>query len=340
MDLALLDLLVCPACGGDLAALGVPTDQEDLMSGTLRCANGPHHYRVVNGVPRLNSQLEEHQLTNVARTFGFEWRAHHRGDFEDETLFGRTREQDWQMVIDGMSITDATVEGAFVLDAGCGSGRFCQLFADHGAGTVIGVDINEAVDDAALYCMDYPNVHIIQANIFALPFKRELIDLIWCNGVIHHTPDAAGAHRSLSKHVRRGGILYVWVYPKRFNPFRSVKRVFDLAGVSRCPPRALQMLANVMAYPSLMLLWLYRGARSLPPLRPRTAWGRRTVRPRTIRELKLTWFDTISPEFDTRHSEDEVVGWFRREGFGGIKLLEEPKIGVRGVAGGGARGAP
>jgi hypothetical protein len=63
------------------------------------------------------------------------------------------------------------------------------------------------------------------------------------------------------------------------------------------------------------------------------------VRPRTIRELQLTWFDTISPEFDSTHSEEEVVGWFERERFTQIATLDEPKVGVRGVAdGGGAQG--
>jgi hypothetical protein len=56
------------------------------------------------------------------------------------------------------------------------------------------------------------------------------------------------------------------------------------------------------------------------------------LRPRTIPELKLTWFDALSPEFDTRHSEEEVVSWFYGQGFSNVRALEEPKVGVRGVA--------
>lgn len=326
----LLELLACPRCGAELA---FRTDGAiDPRSGVFVCQGCQTGYRSSDDVPRFNEALEENRLTGVAETFGFEWKAHHEGEFESDTLFGRTRQEDWAMVTAGMRITDADVKGAVVLDAGCGSGRFCQLFAEHGAKTVVGIDIHDAVDEAARHCRSYENVHIVQANVFALPFKRGAFDLVWCNGVIHHTPDAIGAHRSLAAHVRPGGILYVWVYAARFNPFRLVKTALRGARLHRWPPRAVQALAAAMAYVSLGILALYQLIRSLPGLRPSSAWGRRTVRRRTIEELKLTWFDALSPEFDSRHTEEEAVGWFRDQGYSEIWALEEPKVGVRGVA--------
>lgn len=332
MNQALLQYLACPQCGGDLVVSDQQTSDGAILQGTLTCKPGGHTYPIVRGVPRLNEDLAADQLTNVARTFAFEWKAHHRGEFEDKTLFGRTREEDWEMVLAGMRISERDVQGAVVLDAGCGSGRFCQLFAEHGASLVIGSDINEAIDDAARYCADYPNIELVQANILAPPFKAGSFGLVWCNGVIHHTPDPLRAHGALARLVKLGGILYVWVYPKRFSPFNLVKRMFDLIGVTRLSPSVLQRLANTMAYPSVVLLWAYRLIRSAPGLRPRSKWGVRTVRPRTVKEMRLTWFDTISPEFDSLHTEEEVVGWFKREGFDNISVLDEPKIGVRGVA--------
>lgn len=330
MDSRLLDLLACPRCGADVH---IPDEaSRDRDPGSLVCQACQARYPIVNGVPRLNEAIAEHRLADVARTFSFEWTAHHRGDFEKDTLFGRTREEDWALVLEAVGISEADVDGATVLDAGCGSGRFCQLFADHGATTVVGVDINEAVDEAAQHCRDSDKIHIVQGNIFSLPFKPGVFDVIWCNGVVHHTPDAAAAHRALARHVRPGGILYVWVYAARFNPFRFVKTVARGARLHRWRPRALQVLSTLIAGMSVAALGLYRAIRSIPGLRPSTAWGVRTVRPRTFAELKLTWFDALSPEFDTRHSEDEVIGWFRSQGFGEIRTLAEPKVGVRGVA--------
>ncbi len=328
-DAGLLGLLACPKCGSGLTDR---SDAPDQGWGALTCQSCGAAYAIVDGVPRLNEALETHTLTHVSKTFSFEWNAHHHGEFETHTLFGRTREEDWQMVLQGMGISAAAVEGATVLDAGCGSGRFCQLFAEHGAALVVGLDMIDAVDAAAHSCRAFENVHIVQGNIFALPFKAGAFDIIWCNGVIHHTPDAAKAFRSLARHVRPRGVFYVWVYAARFNPFRLVKSALRLTQLHRWPPRWVQLLATACAYTSVLLLALYRLIRSTPGLRPRSAWGRRTVRPRAVNDLKLTWFDTLSVQFDSRHTEAEVVEWFRAEGFSDIATLEEPKVGVRGVA--------
>jgi hypothetical protein len=51
-----------------------------------------------------------------------------------------------------------------------------------------------------------------------------------------------------------------------------------------------------------------------------------------VDELTLTWFDALSPQYDSRHSEEEVMGWFRHLGFTEVGAIDEPKVGVRGVA--------
>lgn len=275
---------------------------------------------------------EMHGLEQVAATFTYEWRAHHDGRFESDTLWGRTLEEHWPLFLSCMGVSEQDVKGTVALDAGCGSGAFSRMNADHGAEVVIGVDVSEAVDDAARACEDRPDVHIVQANIFALPLKPAICDLIWCSGVLHHTPDAGRGHRSLSRHLRPGGTLYVKVSPKGFSPFYWTRSILGAIHVTRLPPPALMLLSKAMSYPSAALLWLYRGARRLPGLRPRSAAEAVSVRRRPLREFQLAWFDALSPEHWSRHSEDEVVGWFRREGFDSIVALEVPKIGARGRA--------
>jgi SAM-dependent methyltransferase len=173
--------------------------------------------------------------------------------------------------------------------------------------------------------------------VLAPPFKPALFDLLWCSGVLHHTPDAARGHAALSRLVKPHGVFYVYVFAKRFNPFRFTKDVLDALRVTRLPPGALLAVSKVLAYVSVALLGAYRALRRLPGLRPRTTWGERTVRPRSLRHLHLTWFDALSPEHDSRHTEPEVIEWFRRAGFIDIRAVEEPKVGVRGVAPGSRR---
>ncbi len=330
MEQTLIEYVACPDCGADVEAHVEVREGSEVMSGELRCMGCGNVYPIVRGVPRMNRVLSG--LENVARTFGYEWKAHHEGRLERGTLFGRTREEDWEFFLSCFNASEDEIKGTAVLDAGCGSGSFTRLIGEHGAAVAIGVDINEAVDEAFDHCRDLPNVHIVQGNIFALPFKKRAFDFVWSSGVIHHTPDASGAHRSLARHVKPGGTLYVWVYTRRFNPFRFVKTIFDRAGLTRLPESALFKLSKAIAYPSLTVLWAYQSVRKLPGLEPKTAWGWRTVRRRTVPELQLTWFDALSPEYDTRHTEPEVVAWFEREGFEEITAIEEPKVGVRGRA--------
>jgi len=322
--------LCCPDCAGVLELTIGEREDDHVLSGSLTCRGCDATFPVTRGVPRMNRELAP--LRGVPEAFGYEWKLHHRGDLETDTLYGWTAEQDWQQLCTALGATDDDLVGQAVLDAGCGSARFTQQLGDHGAGVAIGVDIMEAVDDAFAASRKSPNVHIVQANISALPFPAATFDYVWCRGVLHHTPDPAGGHRALANVVKPGGTLYVWVYEKSFNPFRFVKTVFDAIGVTRLSLARLFAVCKLMAYPSVALLALYRAIRALPGLRARGARQQRTVRRRGLRELQLTWFDALAPEFQSRHTEAEVVGWFQGEGFQRIVALEDPKIGVRGMA--------
>ncbi len=301
------------------------------MTGRLVCTGCGAAYPVIRGVPRMNAAMDG--LEQVAQTFSYEWRAHHEGRLEeDDTLWGLTPEEDWSYFLEATGLGSGDLEGKLVLDAGCGSGRLTRQIAEHGAQTVIGVDIIDAVDGAFDRSRDLPNVHIVQGNIFELPLRRRAFDLVWSNGVIHHTPDARGAHAALAEMVTPGGMLYVWVYAKRFNPFRFTKDVLDFVRVTRLPAPMLLRVARLFAYISVGLHALYKLARKLPPFRPHNRWARRTLRTRTVHELSLTWFDALSPQYDSRHTEAEVMAWFERLGFTQIGAIEEPKVGVRGIA--------
>jgi 2-polyprenyl-3-methyl-5-hydroxy-6-metoxy-1,4-benzoquinol methylase/uncharacterized protein YbaR (Trm112 family) len=326
----LLEFIACPACNGEFKAEITEWDGAEALEGHLACTACGAQYPVVRGVPRMNVAMSG--LENVARTFGYEWRSFHEGEFEDDTVFGRSAAEDWQYFLEGLGVEESDLAGKAVLDAGCGSGRLTRQMGEHGAGVVIGVDMNDAVEQAYLSMRGLENVHIVQGNIMSLPFKHHVFDYVWSNGVIHHTPDAAACHRALSSVVKPGGTLYVWVYARRFSPFKLAKDVADVVRISKLPEPALLALCRVLAYPSLALLSLYRFVVHLPFV-PRTPWLEWTSRRRTLKMLRLTWFDTLSPQYDTTHSEPEVIGWFETAGFENIAAIEEPKVGVRGVQG-------
>jgi|SRR5579862_6602909 len=327
----LLAYLSCPSCSADLDSRPERSDDEHVLSGALVCTGCAASYPIVDGVPRMNIGMDG--LQRVAKTFSYEWKAQQQGKLEKEgTLWGFTAEEDWRYFREATGLEDEDLVGKVVLDAGCGSARLTRQMADQCPTAVIGIDMNEAVEGAFAATRDLPNVHIVQGNIFELPLRKRAFDVVWSNGVIHHTPDAKRAHGALAEMVSPGGVLYVWVYAKRFNPFRFTKDVLDFLRVTRLPEPALLAVARMFAYVSAGLHAVYKLARRIPPLQPRSRWAQRSIRTRTVHELSLTWFDALSPEHDSRHSEAEVIAWFEQRGFTRVTAIEEPKVGVRGVA--------
>lgn len=65
-----------------------------------------------------------------------------------------------------------------ILDAGCGNGRYTNQAAKHGA-EVIGVDLDYGIKSAYEHLKDNYKVHIIQGDLFNLPFKKEIFDTVF-----------------------------------------------------------------------------------------------------------------------------------------------------------------
>jgi SAM-dependent methyltransferase len=327
-----LDLLVCPACADSLELVEPARDGREIREGGLRCGGCGALYPVTRGVPRMNHRIES--LDEVARAFSYEWDAHHAGALEDDrdTLFGLTEAAEWARFQRGTALADADIPGLRVLDAGCGAARLSRMLCERGAASVVALDMSETVDGVYARFHGVPTLHVVQGNLMQAPVPPRAFDLVWSQGVIHHTPDAAAAFRALTRHVEPGGLLFVWVYPDRINPFRWTKRALDRVGLRRLSEANVMRLARALAYPSLAALALYRLVRRLPGLRPHGEWARSTAQRRGLRSVQLTWNDALAPPYNSWHTDEEVVGWFRAAGFTDVAAVAEPKVGVRGRA--------
>ena len=103
--------------------------------------------------------------------------------------------------------------GARLLEVGCGMGTDLLQFARGGA-KVTGVDLTpRSIEISRRHFEVYG-----QRGVFAisdcekLPFKSESFDVVYSSGVLHHTPDTAGAVRELHRVLRRGGQARVMLY--------------------------------------------------------------------------------------------------------------------------------
>ena len=150
----------------------------------------------------------------TAERFGDEWH-----DFSVVGEYSKDQFLDWIH-----PLTQEFLRGKRVLDAGCGNGRLITWAQKFGASEVCGIDFGKAVEVARRNTRAFGNVHIVQADIRHLPLLPEF-DYIYCIGVLHHLPDPSEGFRALTKVLKPGGTLSVWVYGEEGNEL--VRRFID-----------------------------------------------------------------------------------------------------------------
>jgi len=199
----LLDLLACPVCGGDLLLVHVGEREErEIIEGLLSCRKCDREYKIVCGVPRFAdlSKIEEDKA-ETAENFGWQWTHFTQADEKyNEQFLG------WIQPVKPDFFRDK-----IILEGGCGKGRHTSLAANWGAKEVVGIDLSAAVESAFQATRHLPNAHVVQADIFKLPFKRAF-DYAFSVGVLHHTPDPKKAFVSLAGKVKKGGAISAWIY--------------------------------------------------------------------------------------------------------------------------------
>lgn len=97
-----------------------------------------------------------------------------------------------------------------ILEAGCGYGRDCEVFAKSGC-DVVGIDLSQGMLDVAKG--NASGVKFIQMSVCDLDFPDKFFDGIWCNSVLLHLSkkQCKKAMTELSRVLKSGGILYVSV---------------------------------------------------------------------------------------------------------------------------------
>jgi SAM-dependent methyltransferase len=238
------------------------------------------------------------------RAFERQWRVY--GDLS--RLFGKDRDAMTRNLTGARlsrRIDESWYAGRRVLDAGCGHGRYLPAFAGMGA-EVVGLDAGRGPEMSGVPLAD-PRIVVVQGSVLDLPFVDGAFDLVFCDGVIHHTPDPRAAYAELARVVRPGGALYVWVYPREGRMREALFRMAR-AVTTRLPGFAVRWLSFALAPLTL-------GVRSYSGTRFGTA---------TWAECAQVIHDWLAPPLQSHHTYEEVAGWAAAAGLTRMERLPIP----------------
>lgn len=219
-------LLQCVKCNSNIKFI----DEKFL------CDSCSKEYPIIDGIPRFVEetfyQLNENNddIENKTKNyFGFEWDYFKDwGYIKDEDVprekveyYLGGRVSDRKATYDSKCRLDSSeIKNRVVLDAGCGNGRYTfetRLRGDENS-IIIGVDIGYgSVKSSYENTKAFDNVFILQGSLFNLPFKDNVIDSCFSNGVLMHTGNMHKAFNEICKKIKIKGIFVTHVYGK-LNP--------------------------------------------------------------------------------------------------------------------------
>ena len=334
---ALLPLLACPVTG----ETGLTFEGDPAGEGLIRSPSG-RAWPVIGGVPRLLPPdllapfLQAHFPDFTRRHPEVEAWLRDAPPAEPavlETLldysFQHVDLADLGMLVDDWRATwdrfqpglpPESFSGETVLEVGCGEGRHAWLVSQH-AKCLVGLDLSRGVE-VARRRDPRPNAFYVQGDLRRAPFRPEVFDAFYSNGVLHHTPVPEESFQAAARLVRRGGRAAVWVYG--LDEMRLTYRLSHLTFLrpltNRLPRGAQMALATGMTAAVEVGLWT--PARVLERLGREDLAKRIPYHDAAHREWKYKqrrMFDRLNPPITHYITREALERWFA--GWSGVEIL-------------------
>ena len=97
--------------------------------------------------------------------------------------------------------------GRDVLDLGCGYGWHCKYAADHGAGSVLGIDQSEMMIAEAKKRNAHEQIDYRVCSLQEYEYPAAAFDLIVSNLVLHYVEDLDAVYRRIYETLRPSGVF-------------------------------------------------------------------------------------------------------------------------------------
>lgn len=299
-----LSLLCDPETHEDLSLVDPIFEGDEIISGWL--ISSKNKYLISKGIPRF--------VTNegYSQNFGYQWNRWARIQFEDQNIGGSMHGHTTNMFTSITGFSKTTLSGKIVLDMGCGPGRFSDVALSMGA-KVVSLDYSSAIDAARENFINTNNdILFVQGDALRLPLKENCVDVSFSIGVLHHTPSPEIGVREAYRVTRNGGFFAVRVYDANgFYTYPMIslwRRIFLYLKpfFGHYPPLIYSYIFGSLGY-VLGKIWrpLSYPLRAIFP----TAWLP------DYRWSILDTFDAVATTYQSGHTSEEILTWFREAKF-------------------------
>jgi SAM-dependent methyltransferase len=323
MHLELLKILRCPRSGEDLELVDPTHEDGRIRTGMLVARSSGHRYPIREFIPRFAPE------SNYTDNFGMQWNEFRQTQLDSYSGHSISGDRFWKAT----GWRSQELEGQWVLDAGCGAGRFAEVAVKAGA-KLIALDYSSAVDACYANLRHHPNLHVVQGDIYALPFLKGFFPYVYSLGVLQHTPDVARAFAALPPMLIPGGRLCTDFYWKRMRTMLHMKyllRPFTkrmsqqklFRGLQRVVPRLLPLSQTLGRVPAFGV--------ALKRLVPIADCSTYPLNARQLEEwVLLDTFDMLAPEYDNPQTAKTIRRWCSASGLVDIEVFHEGHLVGRG----------
>lgn len=348
----LRQILICPHCRGEFQTLAFNKDKEEIIDGILCCNSCSKVYPVINSIPRIlegaldkspgflsrfnkelgalpikipvaGADLQTRIDSLTQESFGFQWSrfSEMSCDFKENFLNYIYPQE------------PSFFKGKTGLDVGCGFGRHIYNAAQFGA-EMVGMDFSRAIDSTRKNTRHLKNVHLVQADIYRMPFKNNVFDFAYSIGVLHHLSGPEAGFRAFMPLIKPKGVALVWVY--------SDKRKFTILLLelfrhitTKMPHSILKSICFLLAGGEWIFLVLpYKSLKRIPAfdkLLSKVLFPRIKLYTQYPFQVSYAdWFDRLAAPVRFYYNEDGLRAWFQRANLINIKISPTGLYGLRG----------
>lgn len=322
----LIEHLRCPRSGQPLVVEQAEHSQNRIRSGLLVAQGAAYRYPIRDFIPRFVPQ------SNYAENFGMQWNKFRQTQLDSYSGHTISADRFWKST----GWMPESLNDRWVLDIGCGAGRFAEVALKAGA-KLVALDYSGAVDACYANLGHYPNLHVIQGDVYALPLPRQSFSFVYSLGVLQHTPDVAKAFAAMPPMLAAGGGLCVDFYQRSWKSALLPKYWLRPITKRLAQERLFSTLQNWV--PKLLscsrvfgrVPALGSGLKRLVPVADYEG-----ILPLSEQQRKewalLDTFDWLAPEYDNPQTPQTVTAWLQQSGMHQIEVFKAGHLIGRGKA--------